>query len=392
MEKITNRDLYFRDFIEFKDLVELNAKLVADLREHPYFCDDMTKVVEKLATDSEKLVFILVWFTRSRSTCGEFIRLLAESGQKETAQRLLTYNTSKGHNVESGFRICPEIEVQKARSPMMGSLYYKMDQKPRGKCIILNNVPKECHMESNRFKYIFEKLHFQVIEGYNWTAKQMVINLREIIEKEDKSCQALVVMIISHGLEEKIMGSDACDAMRVLGDNANDTAAKRVLDTDVVDIRDIVDLCSVQNCPELRNIPKLFFFTCCRNSLKREMCGEGKVKGKNLAIPFIEVAAHPKRHFPDMQSLDKQWVDNNMDTFICYSCAEGHKTFYDEEYGISHFGQAFSHTIAQYACEETLTSIMSRTCDFLQLFVEQTDANPPEFRGKGLRRQLCFNP
>ncbi|CAG2107067.1 unnamed protein product [Medioppia subpectinata] len=158
-----------------------------------------------------------------------------------------------------------------------------------------------------------------------------------------------------------------------------------------MDIRDIVDTFSDENCPKLRNCPKLFFFTCCRNSLETS---EPRAEGRTLARPFVaETTAHTDRtNFPVMQSLNQQWVDSNRDTFICYSCAEGRKTFYDDDYGITYFGQALSHSIAQYACEESLSSIMSRTCDLLKFFIKHTGFNPPEFRGKGLRRQLCFNP
>jgi uncharacterized protein (UPF0128 family) len=38
----------------------------------------------------------------------------------------------------------------------------------------------------------------------------------------------------------------------------------------------------------------------------------------------------------------------------------GSRTFYDENIGISSYGQALSHSIAQYACEESLQSIISR--------------------------------
>ncbi|CAG2182845.1 unnamed protein product, partial [Oppiella nova] len=72
----------------------------------------MKTVVQKLSTDGEKILFILVWFTRSRSTCDEMIRLLWESGQKEASQRLTHYNTSNGH---MEFRIHPDIPTLNMR-------------------------------------------------------------------------------------------------------------------------------------------------------------------------------------------------------------------------------------------------------------------------------------
>ncbi|CAG2164876.1 unnamed protein product [Oppiella nova] len=372
------------------DLVTLSPQFVSALHNHRYFSDEMKTVVQKLSTDGEKILFILVWFTRSRSTCDEIIRLLWESGQKEASQRLTHYNTSNGH---MEFRIHPDIPLRECNAPMIGSLYYQMMRKPRGKCIIINNVPKEVYMETDRFKHIFEKLHFKVKPCFDWTAQQIEENLRKSSEKMVKS-DAFILMIVSHGLEEQILGSDACEGIRILSVDPNNTEAQRLVNTDVIDIKRIVDIFSDKNCPILRNVPKIFYFTCCRNSFANQLSEQQKPveESKNLAKPFVEVVSHEKRSFPNMKSLDEQWVDDNKDTFICYSCAEGHKSYYDEMLGITHFGQALSHTIAQYACEETLTSIMSRTCDFLQQFFEETGCYAPEFRGKGLRRQLSFNP
>ncbi len=91
-----------------------------------------------------------------------------------------------------------------------------------------------------------------------------------------------------------------------------------------------------------------------------------------------------------LNTVEPKWINKNKDTFICYSCAEGlpifdifygfihtflfivlkniflcriifhsgERSFYEN--GISYFGQALSHSIAQFACEKSLQTIMSR--------------------------------
>jgi hypothetical protein len=45
MEKITNRDQFFKNFYEFCEKVELNQKLIDALKKHRYFGDDMKTVL-----------------------------------------------------------------------------------------------------------------------------------------------------------------------------------------------------------------------------------------------------------------------------------------------------------------------------------------------------------
>jgi hypothetical protein len=73
------------------------------------------------------------------------------------------------------------------------------------------------------------------------SAFQMVTEL-EKISKEAK--ESLIVMIISHGCDEKVIGSDGQDLR----------------------ITEIVDIFSEKKCKALSRKPKLFFFNCCRLS------------------------------------------------------------------------------------------------------------------------------
>jgi hypothetical protein len=116
-----------------------------------------------------------------------------------------------------------------------------MDKAPRGMCVIINNVAEDLKKESLRFEYVFKQLLFNVVMFENLSASQMVTELEKIREKVKES---LIVMIISHGRDEKVVGFDGNDLR----------------------ITEIVDIFSEKNCKALSRKPKLFFFNCCRLS------------------------------------------------------------------------------------------------------------------------------
>ncbi len=200
-------------------------------------------------------------FTRLRSTCEEIIKLLKLSDQTEVALELEKYNTSPGRmEVTTNDEIAVKIGKE-----MKGTLYYEMSRNPRGKCVIINNFVnfsngkilenEGLYKESKRFQSIFSQLYFDVYPIHTtvgMTAKAIENTLKSM--SRDKSIEkpdALIVMIISHGRDEKVLGYDACRCLD---------------DEDSIKISDIVDIFSETNCKALEQRPKLFFFNCCRIS------------------------------------------------------------------------------------------------------------------------------
>ncbi len=186
--------------------------------------------------------FIFLEFTRERTTANEMIDILIKSGQASSAQLLKTYNTSPKF-----MPICDDIELKVIRSTVLQhtSKTFKMDLKPRGKAIIINNIKDDLIKESFRFVSIFKQLHFDVDLFYDMKAHE-IKELLESVSKEERlnSDQAFILMIISHGFNEKVIGFDG-NELRVT---------------------EIVDIFSEVRCSALRRKPKLFFFNCCRNS------------------------------------------------------------------------------------------------------------------------------
>jgi hypothetical protein len=185
------------------------------------------------------------------------VHLLRSLGQTEAADELEKYNTSPGR---MKFTNEVEIEVTQVKAEIKGTLYYPMTKKPRGKCIIINNIP-DLFKESQRFEFIFKKLFFDVepIENtFKMTAQQISDKLKSVAkDKKLSKHEALLVMAISHGEDEKVLGYNAC---RELEDELFD-------ESDVIKISEVVDIFSDKNCKFLRQTPKLFFFNCCRESI-----------------------------------------------------------------------------------------------------------------------------
>ncbi len=126
------------------------------------------------------------------------VNLLRSLGQTEAADELEKYNTSPGR-MEVTTKV--EIEVTQVKAEIKGSKSYSMTKNPRGKCIIINNIP-DLFKESQRFEYIFKTLYFSVQsidENKELTAVEIRNRLKSLAE--DRSLakdEAFLVMIIRY--------------------------------------------------------------------------------------------------------------------------------------------------------------------------------------------------
>jgi hypothetical protein len=183
------------------------------------------------------------------------VLLLRSLGQTDAADELEKYNTSPGRMI---FTNEVEIKVTQVKAEIKGTLYYPMTKKPRGKCIIINNI-RELFKESQRFQYIFKELFFDVepIENTCDMTAQQISDKLESVAKDKKLAkhEALLVMVISHGEDEKVLGYNACQELE-----------DEFVESDVIKISKIVDIFAENKCIALRQTPKMFFFNCCRIS------------------------------------------------------------------------------------------------------------------------------
>ena len=196
--------------------------------------------------------YILLELTKNRQSCDVVIKILENSGVPKNAhlaQHLRGFNTSPGHQTYRNDIYLPVIPVLSSEVTHRTTLDYPMTKNPRGKAVIINVVPNEVQLEALRFNDIFEQLLFEPKMHFSLTTQQIIDELTTVAndlgdrgwERRD---QALIVMIITHGRDEKITG-------------ANYSRDR----SDIRPIHEIVDLFA-----KVRGTAKMFFFTCCRNS------------------------------------------------------------------------------------------------------------------------------
>ena len=226
-------------------------------------------------------MFVLLEMTRDRARCDKLIEILEKCDQKGVADKLRVHNTSPGVRELSS---SAQIEVLKRDSPTHYTTCYDLTVYPRGLCLIINNVeeqqspneldsngifkrrPLGLSVETLRFKHVFSELGFTVEVLPRLSAKQIEEELTRI-SKEDrlKGSAAFVLIVISHGENESILGYDACEAVRKIRFNhieKDNIEVMQVMKTDVIPIQNIVNI--FDNCEKLKGVPKLHFFICCR--------------------------------------------------------------------------------------------------------------------------------
>ena len=173
----------------------------------------------------------------------------------ELAKGLEQFNTSPGR-----FTFDDSIEIkvtpvltQQIKRP--NTVHYSMTKNPRGKAFVINNAFDWVQREAQRFVHIFKELVFSAEDHYGMTTKQMKEKFTKLsddmfeqFEEHNKWDEALIIMVITHGGDDKIMG-------------INHPSCGGKDDTDLVPFHEIVDLFAKN-----QNTIKIFFFTCCRKS------------------------------------------------------------------------------------------------------------------------------
>lgn len=408
MDKTINRENYIKEFRDFLKLVNIDENVpkpnfMSLLRGQQCF-EHHWNNIDQAESDETKKYYIFLELTRDRGMCEIIIELLNDSNQVKAAQKLFDFNKSL---VIIDILKCAtrsDIQVSK-RSTAKEGLYpsnsYPMFNKPRGKFIIINNIRTEIFRESVRFEHIFRELSFEVVIKDCLNIKQIQQLLREIaMDVSLDKDQAFGLMIISHGGDERILGFDACQQL-----TKNEQKNQRIIDEDQIEFCQLVQI--ITPTPALHKKPKIFIFNCCRikreNSLNYSNYNIRQVYDKCIETLVEQMECDSEMTEEDNKKIRGNWVNENenTDTFIIHSCSEGCYSYYSIYDGISLFGQSLSHAIAYYAIDESLQSIMCRTCNFMEKFREilvnkkyfgETAYSKPESKYQCVGKNLLFNP
>lgn len=150
---------------------------------------------------------------------------------------------------------------------------YKMTARPRGKCLIVNNINFEQDIfptrkgsdeDANRFDQIFTQLGFETMMTRNLTADQMKDKFKELAAACKPEHDALFVFILSHGSEHGIYGTDGIEVY---------------LESEIISCFDN------RNCKAMLGKPKVFVIQACRGRAK-DFGGEGDTTD-SIAWPSV---------------------------------------------------------------------------------------------------------
>ncbi|CAG2173722.1 unnamed protein product [Oppiella nova] len=334
--------------------VELSDQLVALLRTHPS-SDQLDDILKQKELEVKKRQ-IFLQFTHERYDCDLLADMLQKSGQDRAADKLRQYNKSEE---PWSYTNDIKLDVVNAKTLRSGhSTYFRMDSKPRGRAVIFCTIP-ELRNETLRWQSLLEQIYFRVEIHQGLTCDGINTVLNAVVDDRNEG-DSLIVMFLGHGHDEKVQGSGEAPG-------------------DEMSIKTIVDKFSEDKCPSLRNKPKIFLFNCCRNKWPQR-----EVPAKYLANSKLLVV--------NLESIDTSWVNVNKRTYVIYACAEGVESWYDET-GLTIFGQAFSHTLAQYAWYKHLTELIMMTHSRLESeFIGSKYELRPEIKMNSVDRQLYLNP
>ncbi|CAG2107124.1 unnamed protein product [Medioppia subpectinata] len=352
MEQEGPRIRFNKIFFEYISTVTLSSQFMNLLRTHP--CEYMLDDVKNFRDETAKKCRIFGEFTRERDHCSKLADILEKSGQLEAANQLREYNTSEK---PWKYKDIIDLQVVKAVTLRSGhSRWYTMDGRQRGRALIFVTIDV-LHKEAQRFESILKQMYFEVEIYPRLTADQIEAVL-EVEANHQHEGDAFIMMFIGHGGDEKIKG---------YGETPGDELA----------ISKIVDKFSEKNCDSLKKKPKVFVFNCCRTKEEETpLPAVFKLIGSQIVI--------------DMKTIDKNWTNENQRTYIVYACAEGIPSWYYPSEGFTQFGQAFSHTIAQFSWYKNLLELLLKTQSRLEK--EMGKEQRPEIRLCCVERELYFNP
>ncbi|KAH9377846.1 hypothetical protein HPB48_008920 [Haemaphysalis longicornis] len=292
----------------------------------------------------------------------------------ETLPQLRTVHRRKG-SYWPNRTFTPEnekIEASEVSLPMVMPEVYSMTRKPRGQCIILNNVHFDSCSESregsehdvDRMHALFTKFHFDVTTRSDLSAQDMKDLLKGVSKEEShKDADCLVVILMSHGKEGTIYGSDGQEVH---------------LEPDVYGP---FNNC---NCSALQGKPKLFFIQACRGDEWDN--GTDDVRETSDSSHRADEGSRMTSRRPSKR------IPGVSDMYIAYATIPGYVALKNKQIG-SWFLSAVSEVFTKHACTMSLDGLMERVHEKVMSYhAHDGSKQTPTVSKHGWRKGLFFNP
>nr|XP_054756821.1 caspase-3-like [Lytechinus pictus] len=279
-----------------------------------------------------------------------------------------------------------------------------MDKPDKGVAFILNNYIFDTYRANERkgsdidlinVRHVFKEIGYAPEEAQNLTAEEIRMELNSLKQKILPSHTSVVLVFMSHGVPEGILGTDQ----------------------KVVTVEEIKNMFSGNNCQALIGKPKIMFFQACRgdkvtpcassnntpSEAGTEKCNDivstdGSTRGGSLKSDRSMVKSSPDDIKGDDVDADGG-VPDNADVYIAHATSEGYFSLRDKQNG-SWFIQALCEELIASAHAHHLDDIMMKVTDRVQ----QHEANivvrgkrrltlqTPQIVKQGIGKKIYFLP
>lgn len=263
---------------------------------------------------------------------------------------------------------------------------YKISSNPRGICLIINNVNFETEslperkgsdVDAIRFKKIFSQLGFNVIAKRNMPAMEMKTEFTLTSAACRRGHDALVVILMSHGNESAVYGSDGCE----------------------INIYDMLTHFDNVNCRQLMGKPKMFFVQACRGrktdyGIREHLNFQSQPNSQGYTQPS-QMSQQPDRgsqRISRWSEIDRDNHATRTDMLLCFSCHLGFGSIRNEDEG-SWLGNSLTRHLQESAHNRHLLEILNMVSRDIRLR-KSTDGHKQvlEVTTIGFDRNLYFNP
>ncbi|XP_041465967.1 caspase-3-like [Lytechinus variegatus] len=291
---------------------------------------------------------------------------------------------------------------------------YPMDKPDKGIAFILNNYlfkadrafeRKGSNIDLVNVKHVFKEIGYSPKEAQNLTAEGIRMELNSLKKNILHSHTSVVLVFMSHGVPEGILGTDQ----------------------KVVTVEEIKNMFSGNNCPALIGKPKIMFFQACRGdkvtpcaSPNNKRPEEGPENSNDIVSTDgstrdgrVELATDEGESSKPDRSMVKASPDNiegsevdtdggvpdNADVYIAHATPEGYFSLRDKQNG-SWFIQALCEELIASAHAHHLDDIMMKVTDR----VKQHECNimvggkrrltqqTPQIVKQGIGKKIYFLP
>ncbi|XP_069790473.1 caspase-8-like isoform X2 [Narcine bancroftii] len=207
---------------------------------------------------------------------------------------------------------------------------YKMESKPRGYCVIINNyafqnmqIRQGTDKDAERLIEVFTWLGFQVEMEKDLSAEEMRKKVDEYSKKDHRLYDCFVCCILTHGKKGVMYGTD--------GEN--------------LAIREVTSSFSASRCQSLQQKPKVFFIQACQGS---ELLQGIQIEEDGVATELEE----------DAVSATRSTIPDEADFLLGMATVEGYVSFRHKEEGTWYI-QSLCENLEKYCPREDLLSILT---------------------------------